>query len=117
MSESTVVSSTDFESTDLESTTFDASLSTRSTTKSVANISCFIRSISSCKTTRLELKSKENSKSFLIIILLCVSAVFERVTKTENIKTDATKILRPTHQKILRPTVFSSVLISQKDRE
>ena len=39
------------------------------------------------------------------------------VTKTENIKTDATKILRPTRQKILRPTVFLSVLISQKEGE
>ena len=43
--------------------------------------------------------------------------VVERVTKIENIKTDSTKILRPTRQKILRPTVFLSVLISQKEGE
>jgi hypothetical protein len=41
----------------------------------------------------------------------------ERVTKIENIKTDSTKILRPTRQKILRPTVFSSVLLSKKEGE
>jgi len=43
--------------------------------------------------------------------------ISERVTKIENIKTDSTKILRPTRQKILRPTVFSSVLLSKKEGE
>ena len=43
--------------------------------------------------------------------------VSERVTKIENIKTDSTKILRPTRQKILRPTVFLSVLLSKKEGE
>ncbi len=48
--------------------------------------------------------SKNYFKNVNQIFVSFVVLIFERVTKIENIKTDSTKILRPTRLKILRPT-------------